>query len=258
MEVEAPENVVIDTNKYEFGLTENNQVITKTVINELVEGKLKIIKVDENNEPLQGVKFNILDENKKVIDTIVTDENGVAESKEIEKGKYYYQEIEAPEGIIVDNTMYEFEVEEDGQNVIKNMINYYIKGTLQITKLVEGTDEVLAGVKFAVLDEERNIVDTIVTDENGIATSKKLPYGTYYFKEIEVPEGYIMDNREYNFNISENDEIVQAVVYNKKAELPVTGGLVSSDATIVLIVSMVAIFGYAVMKFLSDKNEEIY
>ena len=256
-EIEAPENVVIDTNKYEFGLTQNNQVITKTVINELVEGTLKIIKVDENSKPLAGVKFNILDLDKKVIDTIVTDENGVAVSKEIEKGKYYYQEIEAPEGIIVDNTMYEFEVETDGQNVIKNMINYYVKGTLEITKLVEGANEVLANVKFNILDEQRNVIETVITDENGVATSSKLPYGTYYFKEVEAPEGYIMDSKEHKFEITKDNELVQAVVYNKKAELPVTGGLLSSDITIVFAVSMIVLFGYGIMKFLTDRKEEV-
>ena len=256
-EIEAPENVVIDTNKYEFGLTQNNQVITKTVINELVEGTLKIIKVDENSKPLAGVKFNILDLDKKVIDTIVTDENGVAVSKEIEKGKYYYQEIEAPEGIIVDNTMYEFEVETDGQNVIKNMINYYVKGTLEITKLVEGANEVLANVKFNILDEQRNVIETVITDENGVATSSKLPYGTYYFKEVGAPEGYIMDSKEHKFEITKDNELVQAVVYNKKAELPVTGGLLSSDITIVFAVSMIVLFGYGIMKFLTDRKEEV-
>ena len=256
-EVEAPDNVIMDTEIHEFSLTENNQVVNKTVVNELIEGKLKIIKVDEQDKPLAGVKFNILDQDKKIIDTIVTDENGIAVSKELEKGKYYYQEIEAPKGIIVDNTMYEFEIETDGQNVIKNMINYYVKGTLEITKLVEGTNEVLANVKFNILDEERNVVETIVTDENGVATSSKLPYGTYYFKEVEAPEGYIIDNKEHKFEIIKDNELVQGVVYNKKAELPVTGGILSSDIAIVFTVSMIVLFGYGIMKFLSDKKEEV-
>ena len=153
--------------------------------------------------------------------------------------------------------MYEFEIETDGQNVIKNMINYYVKGTLEITKLVEGTNEVLANVKFNILDEERNVVETIVTDENGVATSSKLPYGTYYFKEVEAPEGYIIDNKEHKFEIIKDNELVQGVVYNKKAELPVTGGILSSDIAIVFTVSMIVLFGYGIMKFLSDKKEEV-
>ena len=253
-EIEAPENVVIDNQKHEFGLTENNQVIEKTVVNKVKEGKLKIIKVDENNVPLEGVTFNIYDENKNLVDTIVTDKEGIAQSKELEKGKYYYQEIKAPEGIIVDSTMYEFEIEEDGQNVIKNMINYYIKGELKIYKLAEDTNAPLANAKFNIYDEERNIVDTIETDENGVAISKKLIYGTYYYKEIEAPEGYIIDNTEYKLDIKQERQEV-AIVYNKKAELPKTGGIFSSDVQIIITISIISIIGYAIINILRKREQ---
>ena len=253
-EIEAPDNVVIDTNKYEFALTENNQVIQKTIVNKIKEGKLKIIKVDENNEPLEGVTFNIYDEDKTLVDTIVTNKEGIAQSKELEKGKYYYQEVSAPEGIIVDDTMYEFEIVEDGQNVIENMINYYIKGELKIYKLSEGDNKPLANAKFNIYDEQRNIVDTIVTDENGVAVSKKLMYGTYYYQEIEAPDGYILDNTEYKFNIDQEKEQI-AVVYNKKQELPKTGGSISSDMQIILLVSAFSILGYALVNVLKKKEQ---
>ena len=253
-EIEAPDNVVIDTNKYEFALTENNQVIQKTIVNKIKEGKLKIIKVDENNEPLEGVTFNIYDEYKTLVDTIVTNKDGIAQSKELEKGKYYYQEVSAPEGIVVDNTMYEFEIVEDGQNVIKNMINYYIKGELKIYKLSEGDNKPLANAKFNIYDEQRNIVDTIVTDGNGVAVSKKLMYGTYYYQEIEAPDGYILDNAEYKFNIDQEKEQI-AVVYNKKQELPKTGGSISSDMQIILLVSAFSILGYALVNVLKKKEQ---
>ena len=253
-EIEAPDNVVIDTNKYEFALTENNQVIQKTIVNKIKEGKLKIIKVDENNEPLEGVTFNIYDEDKTLVDTIVTNKDGIADSKDLEKGKYYYQEVSAPDGIIVDDTMYEFEIVEDGQNVIENMINYYIKGELKIYKLSEGDNKPLANAKFNIYDEQRNIVDTIVTDENGVAVSKKLMYGTYYYQEIEAPDGYILDNTEYKFNIDQEKEQI-AVVYNKKQELPKTGGSISSDMQIILLVSAFSILGYALVNVLKKKEQ---
>ena len=253
-EIEAPENVVMDTNKYEFVLESENQVIEKTVINEIKTGKLKIIKVDENNKPLAGVMFNIYDLNKNLVDTIVTDENGVAESKELEKGKYYYQEIKAPEGIIVDNTMYEFEIVEDGQNVIKNMINYYIKGELKVYKLEENTNKPLANAKFNIYDNNNNLVDTIVTDIDGIAISKKLIYGSYYYKEVEAPEGYILDTTVYEFKIKQQRQ-ESAVVYNKKIEIPVTGGILSMDAQIIILVSTISIFGYLVIILLRRKEQ---
>lgn len=253
-ETKAPENVVMDEEEHVFVLTENNQVIRKTVVNKVKEGKLKIIKVDENNEPLAGVTFEILDLNMKKIDEMTTNEEGIAESGELEQGTYYYKETKAPEGIKVDSTPHKFTIENDGQNVVENVINYYIKGDLKIYKLVDGTQTPLAGAKFEITNDAGEVIDTIVSDENGVAQSKKLPYGTYYFTEVEAPSGYIKDNNTYMFKV-ETEETIETVVYNKKQELPKTGGFLSDDMMIILAVAMVGIIGYASMRVLSVRKE---
>lgn len=253
-ETKAPDNVVMVEEEQEFVLNENNQVIQKTVVNDLREGKLKIKKVDENNEPLAGVTFEIYDINMKKVDEMTTNEEGVALSKDLEKGTYYYKETKAPEGIVVDSSLHEFTIQDDGQNVIKDVINYYVRGELKIYKLIEGTTTPLAGAKFEITNEAGEVVDTIVSDENGVALSKKLPFGTYYFKEIEAPDGYIKDENTYTFKVV-NEDIIETVVYNKEEELPKTGGLLSSDMTIVLIVALISLCGYGLMKALSTKKE---
>lgn len=253
-ETKAPDNVVMDEAEHQFVLNENNQVVQKTVVNDVKHGKLKIIKVDENNEPLAGVTFEILDKDMNVIDEMVTNEEGIAESIELEKGTYYYRETKAPEGIKVDSSLHEFTIEEDGQNVIENVINYYIKGQLKIYKLIDGTQTPLAGAVFEITDENGEVVDTITSDEEGIALSEKLPYGTYYFKEIEAPDGYIKDENTYQFKV-ENEDIIETVVYNTEEELPVTGGLISSNMTIVLMVALVSVVGYGLIRVLSAKKE---
>ena len=254
-EVEAPDHVVMDTAAHEFKLTENNQVVTKEVVNKIKEGKLKIIKVDENNIPLEGVKFNIYDENKNLVDTMTTDKNGVAESGNLEKGKYFYQEIEAPEGIVVDNTMYPFEIVEDGQNVIENMVNYYIRGSFKIYKLAENTNKPLANAEFKIYNEDRDEIATLITDENGIASIDNLVYGTYYFKETKAPNGYKLDNTEFKLEITSEKEVV-AVAYNVKDELPKTGSGLSSDAQIILLVAVVSMLAYSVMTALRKREEQ--
>lgn len=253
-ETKAPDNVVMDEAEHQFVLNENNQVVQKTVVNDVKHGKLKIIKVDENNEPLAGVTFEILDKDMNVIDEMVTNEEGIAESIELEKGTYYYRETKAPEGIKVDSSLHEFTIEEDGQNVIENVINYYIRGQLKIYKLIDGTQTPLAGAVFEITNENGEVVDTITSDEEGIALSEKLPYGTYYFKEIEAPDGYIKDENTYQFKV-ENEDIIETVVYNTEEKLPVTGGLISSDMTIVLMVALVSVVGYGLMRALSAKKE---
>ena len=252
-EISTAENCVIDTNKYEFVLTENNQVVKKTVVNKVKEATLKIIKVDENEVPLQGVTFNIYDENMKLVDTIVTDENGVAESKELEKGNFY-QETKAPQGIKVDDTIYPFEIVEDGQNVIKNMINYYVRGSLKIYKVAEDTNKPLANAEFTIYDEDRNAVATVITNQDGVASVDNLVYGTYYYKETKAPNGYKLNNTEYQLNIEDESEVV-CVVYNVKDELPKTGSGVSTDIQIILLVAFISLIGYVAMNTLRKKEQ---
>ena len=63
------------------------------------ETEIKIEKQDEETkEMLKGAKFEILDENKKLIKVVETDKNGKIELKQIMPGIYYIREIEAPEG----------------------------------------------------------------------------------------------------------------------------------------------------------------
>ena len=255
-EVEAPENVVMDKEAHPFALVQNNQVIKKTVVNDLMS-KIKLIKVDENHEPLAGVEFDIFDENKEKIDHIVTNENGVAETeKYYEKGTYYIQETKAPEGIVVDDTMYEVELVADGQNVVPELVNYYVKGQLKIYKMIDGTETPLAGAEFDIMDKDGKVIETIVSDENGVCESSKLMYGTYYFKEVKAPNGYIKDDNTYQFNIKINNETIEAVVYNVKERLPQTGGLLSADLMIIMAVAVVSIAGYGVVRLLAVKKED--
>ena len=50
------------------------------VENELKKGQIKVIKVDKDNNEvkLKGVKFDVLDKDGKVLETIVTNSNGEA------------------------------------------------------------------------------------------------------------------------------------------------------------------------------------
>ncbi len=70
-----------------------------------------------------------------------------------------------------------------------------IAGKVQITKKIVNTIDNLSatevGAKFSVTDSKGNVVDTIVTGENGIGISRDLPYGTYTIKQISGQAGTI-------------------------------------------------------------------
>lgn len=58
-------------------------------------------------------------------------------------------------------------------------------------------DAPMSQVSFDVYDEDGNLVDTIVTNENGTGISKELAFGSYKIKE-RVPDGWVDNHVVYN------------------------------------------------------------
>lgn len=58
-------------------------------------------------------------------------------------------------------------------------------------------DAPMSQISFDVYDEDGNLVDTIVTDENGTGISKELAFGSYKIKE-RVPDGWVANHVVYN------------------------------------------------------------
>ena len=78
-----------------------------------------------NNEPLPqaGDHSVILNSNDEVVATITTNEDGLAGVKNLPLGTYYYQEISAPENVVMDTAKHEFEIETKNQVVRKDIVN---------------------------------------------------------------------------------------------------------------------------------------
>lgn len=254
-EIEVPDGYVKDDEIFEFQINKQNEVVKREVINKRITGNLNVIKVDDNNTPIKGVKFEIYDANKNKVDTITTDENGKAASKDLQIGTYTYKEVSVPKGYVIDENEYEFAVTSKETKIEKTVVNNRVKGALKIIKLEKGTKTPIEGVTFEILDENKNVVDTIVTNKDGIAEKQDLIVGKYYYREISAPDKYIVDNKEKSFKLSDNGEIFEATVYNEAKTLPVTGGSLSLDMLIVLMVAGFSIVGFTTMKVVKGKKE---
>ena len=254
-EIEVPDGYVKDDEIFEFQINKQNEVVKREVINKRITGILNVIKVDDNNTPIKGVKFEIYDANKNKVDTITTDENGKATSKDLQIGTYTYKEVSVPKGYVIDENEYEFAVTSKETKIEKTVVNNRAKGALRIIKLEKGTKTPIEGVTFEILDENKNVVDTIVTNKDGIAEKQDLIVGKYYYREISAPDKYIVDNKEKSFKLTDNGEIFEATVYNEAKTLPVTGGSLSLDMLIVLMVAGFSIVGFTTMKVVKGKKE---
>ena len=72
---------------------------------------------------------------------------------------------------------------------------------------------------------------------------------------MELTHSKKLDTTEHEFSIENNGDIIESIVYNTKTRLPKTGGLVSDNMMIVIIVSLVSLAGYGFMKLISAKKE---
>ena len=104
---------------------------TKTINTPSNTTKITIKKIDgENNKPLEGVIFQILDENKKIVrSNIITDKEGNAIVDELVPGNYYLQEIATKEGYTPLKGLRNFTLEYN-QDLKISVYNYKEKETV--------------------------------------------------------------------------------------------------------------------------------
>lgn len=112
-------------NEVEFEVKETKEVQQVSMKDELVNGKIIIEKTDEyTKKGIAGVEFEIRDKDGNVIEKLVTDKDGHAESGELPIGvfkdgkfvediKYYVVETKAAEGYILDETVHEVMLQYD-------------------------------------------------------------------------------------------------------------------------------------------------
>ena len=170
-----------------------------------------ITKKNLGGELLPNCEFEILDENKRQITTGITDENGIA-TFSLGYGKYFYHEIAAPEEYIIDDTLYPFEITEEGVSVYAKMTNYLKEGSIKVTKSTTGNLNI-KDIRFVVKgisDTNSDIERELFTDENGEALFENLPIGKYTVTEdgSTVPAAYLTaDEQEVTVEYNETAEV---------------------------------------------------
>lgn len=199
-----PQTVKIATDTADFG----SEVSVK---NSPWTAPFIITKKNLGGELLPNYEFEILDENKRQITTGITDENGIA-TFSLGYGKYFYHEIAAPDEYIIDDTLYPFEISEEGVTVYAEMTNYLKEGSIKVTKRTTGNLNV-KDIRFVVKgisDTNSDIERELFTDENGEALFENLPIGKYTVTEdgSTVPAAYLVaDEQEVTVEYNETAEV---------------------------------------------------
>ena len=188
------------------------------------KSSIKLTKLDKEKDlPIHGVSFEAkYADNNELIGEFVTDENGEIDIPRLRQGKIILIEKSTLEEYELDSTPINIELEYSQEQKIQ-IYNEYKKGNIKIVKTSEDRNNILNeekgspidGAKFNIYDENNKLVEQVITDKNGIAISSKLKKGKYTIQEVESGKWYILDNKKYNVEISENDQTIELNVTNK-------------------------------------------
>ena len=195
-------------------------------------GSAIIHKVDSlTGEGIYGVKFLISDAKGNPLGVYESDNEGyVFIDKELADGKYTARELECADGYILDTQPKTFYVQYGGCSTI-TWPNTAMRGQIQIIKksadynpangLPAGTP--LAGAVFEIYNERNgNLVDTIVSDRNGLASSKPLPLSRYTIKEKTAPANYGATTDTFTAVLEYSGQIVKLEITNKSVSTGVS------------------------------------
>ena len=272
-EVQAPYGYVLDDTPVPFSITQENSstdtgvtvvkvkardVAQKGVINITKTGEI-FSSVEENKGVytpkysvgnLKGAVFEIyaaedittLDgtvryEQGTLVDTITTDDDGVAKSKELYLGKYTVIEKTAPNGYVHNAAKYDAELTYAGQNVSVtstdlSVYNERQKVSVSLKKIMAedktfsiGNNGEITSVRFGIYAGEDikanngDVIpkDALITfancDKNGnISFDCDLPVGfKWYVKEIATDEHYILSDTKYEFDTEYQGQDVKVI-----------------------------------------------
>lgn len=163
----------------------------------------------------------------EVVDTITTDDTGLAESKPLYLGKYEIREITAPYGMVLNGEVHTAELTYAGQEIEitetdASFYNERQKATVTLDKILEqneqfgiGANGEITAVTFGLFAAEDvtaadgsvipadGLLEILSVDESGHAVCKTdLPFGSFYFKELSTDEHYILSDEKYPFEFS--------------------------------------------------------
>lgn len=233
----------------------------------------EITKSDiSTGELIPGCGFRIRNSDGEIVIEGYTDENGVAKF-ELVCGDYTYQEFDAPDGYTIDEKEYPFTINPD-DTIVKAEMSNTGTGSIEITKTDISNGVLIPDCGIEILDADKKVIRQGRTDKNGIVRFDALPYGKYFYREFDAPEGYILDETPFEFEVKENGEIIKANMTNKPVEkkpgyittdtpknpgkvtTPQTGDDSNTMAAIFSIICLISVAGIFLTRRSRKKDEE--
>ena len=230
-EIKQPAGYIFSDKKYDVVISEDEQEIEITAINESTH--LNVSKKDIYGNELIGASMQILDSEGNTFTEWVSD-GTIHTVTNIPAGSYVLKETASPAGFVI-ATEISFSIDEYNNVTVENVdtLSTDENGNATIT-MVDDTTKVcitklditdekeVVGAKLQVKDNNGNVVDEwISTNEayeiNGVLTAG----GTYTLHEEYAPDGYVVAN-DVTFTVDENGEVTKVTMYDDTTKVHVS------------------------------------
>lgn len=236
-----------------YALNYNDPVSLNLSLQIELFGRLELQKLDSNGKLINGATFNVKGENFNQ-DVKVT--NGKIIIEKLRKGTYTITEKSAPSGYLLDTKEYNVEIKVN-QTTTQAVINVQPTGIFTLIKKNADKSANLKGAEYRIWNA--NYDKTFATNENGEIKVEGLKLGTYNYQETKAPEGYLVDNTTYKFEIKYKDQNTSVIFENAERtndEPTGTITIIKKDAKTGTIAQGDATFNGAVYKVYA--KEDIY
>lgn len=185
-----PADGYVTAESIEFTVENTKEVQKHQMLDDVT--KVEISKKDiADSSEVPGAKLIILDKDgKKVESWTSTDKPHMVEKLPV--GKYTLREEQAPDGYLIAEDV-KFTVKDTGKVQKVKMKDAHPYGKLVIKKTDSTSKAALSGAEFELREKESGkVVEKLVTDKTGTATSGKIPIATYKNGKVEKTVEYIL------------------------------------------------------------------
>ncbi|WP_242325889.1 SpaA isopeptide-forming pilin-related protein, partial [Bacillus cereus group sp. BfR-BA-01318] len=189
---------------------------------QLDKGSVEITKIDKDSQKvLEGVVFEVQDEQGKVVTEVKTDKDGKAKISDLSVGKYKLVETKSLPGYKKLTDSVSFEIKKGMTTVLSLKVEneQLDKGSVEITKIDKDSKKALKGVVFEVQDEAGTVVKEVKTDKDGKAKISDLLVGKYKLVEKESLPGYKKLTEPVSFEIKKGmTEVLSLKIENEMVD----------------------------------------
>ena len=185
-----PADGYVTAESIEFTVENTKEVQKHQMLDDVTKVEISKKDITDSSE-VPGAKLIILDKDgKKVESWTSTDKPHMVEKLPV--GEYILREEQAPDGYLIAEDV-KFTVKDTGKVQKVKMKDAHPYGKLVIKKTDSTSKAALSGAEFELREKESGkVVEKLVTDKTGTATSGKLPIATYKNGKVEKTVEYIL------------------------------------------------------------------